>query len=817
MRRHLPSHVSRALLGIAMTAGFLLGLAPAAPVRAAGTLTIEAHAMLQGHVRAGSWFAIAVDVANTGPTVTGELRIAGGIDSRTRFGTAVELATGSRKEYLLYALPPTFGGNMTVELVSGGTQVAKASVAIAIHDQSQLVVGVVAENPGRIIGQLDLLPSASGSQPTIVPLTPADLPERLQAWAALDRLVWQDQDASALTPGQLAALRGWIAGGGHLVITGGTSGADALSAFPDDLLPYRPTAVLDVDPAALRSVLGGVPAGAATLAALAGDLLHGRALATSGDRVIAGDMSYGAGTVTILGFDPTTSWIAEGDTWDTPLWRRLLPARSGGTVSLTDDGTIVGAVSNLPSLALPPIGGLIVLLFGYIMLVGPVNYLVLRRIDRREWAWVTVPALIAVFAVGAFVFGGLLRGSEVIVHEVAIVRGATGTDEAVTQSYLGVFSPSRASFQLRVPGNALLATPMSGDVFGGGTTAGLDVLEGDPSRIRDLSVGYGSLRTVRAEAQTTGPRIEASLRLENDRIVGTVTNRSDRTLTSPALVFGTSATTFADLAPGAKADVTLTLSTNPMSMGSLSDRIIGQISFNSNGTVSGEDAQRRIVRRSVIDQLSFDPQTGMQRSMAVDTPVVLAWGEDPVVPVEIEGVQVRRLANVLYEIPVPMKISGQVTFRNDLLHADVVEQNANFFSKDPWTLSFGPGNVRFAYRPVAFDGVFTPQRIVVGLTFGGDSSVPAGVPRALAETVRCDPTKPGCVVPQDGLPDIEVLDVRTGAWVQFEHMIQGVSYELKEPARWVDPTSGEVQVRFVNERQDGIGFSFPIAISGVIR
>ena len=102
MRRHLPSRVSRALLGIAMTAGFLLGLAPAAPVRAAGALTIEADAMLQGHVRAGSWFAIAVDVANTGPTVTGELRIAGGIDSRTRFGTAVELATGSRKEYLLY-------------------------------------------------------------------------------------------------------------------------------------------------------------------------------------------------------------------------------------------------------------------------------------------------------------------------------------------------------------------------------------------------------------------------------------------------------------------------------------------------------------------------------------------------------------------------------------------------------------------------------------------------------------------------------------------------------------------------------------------
>ena len=65
----------------------------------------------------------------------------------------------------------------------------------------------------------------------------------------------------------------------------------------------------------------------------------------------------------------------------------------------------MGAVSNLPSLALPPIGGLLVLLFGYIVLIGPINYLVLRRLDRREWAWVTMPVLIVVFTVGAFGFG----------------------------------------------------------------------------------------------------------------------------------------------------------------------------------------------------------------------------------------------------------------------------------------------------------------------------------------------------------------------------------------------------------------------------
>jgi hypothetical protein len=795
----------------------LLGALPVPVVTADEGLTIEAHALLQGHVRSGSWFAVAVDLSNSGPTVTGELRIAGGIDSRTRFGTPVELATGSRKQYLLYALPPTFGGNMTVELMSGDRQVAKATVAIALHDQTQLVVGVIAENPGRIVGELDLLPSQNGAQPTIVPLTPADLPERLQAWSALDRIVWQDEDASSLTPGQLDALRGWIAGGGRLVIVGGTSGADALNAFPDELLPFRPTAVLDIDPTAVRPVLGGLPDGAATLTALSGELSRGRELASSGDRVIAADMAFGAGSVTILGFDPTTSWIAEGETWDAPLWRRMLPTRSGGTVSLTDDSTIVGAVSNLPSLALPPIGGLIVLLIGYIILIGPVNYLVLRGLDRREWAWITVPALIVVFAVGAFGFGALLRGSDVIVHEVAIVRGAPGTDQAVAQSYLGVFSPSRASFQVRVPGNALLAAPMNGDIFGSGASSSLDVLQGDPSRIRDLSVGYGSLRTIRAEAQTTGPNVTADLRLENNRIVGTVTNRSDRTLEDPALVFGASSTKIKDLAPGATTEVSLTLANNPLNQASLSDRVVGQISWDFNGGISSEAEQRKLVRRSILDQLTYDPMTGFQSSFASDSPVLLAWGDDPVVPMEIEGVHVRRVANILYQVPLQMSMGGEVTFRTDLLRSSVVEVNANFFSKDPWTISFGTGNARLAFRPLPFDGTFTPTQVLVAMTFGGDITIPSGNPKALVEEARCDPADEDCVTPRDQLPDIEVLDVRTGEWVQFMHMQQGTAYELVDAGRWVDPASGEVQVRFVSESQEGTNFQFPISISGVIR
>jgi hypothetical protein len=808
--------VVRVAVAFAVGGLLVLGLLAPAAVSADAGFTMTARALIQGHVRQGAWFAIAVDIANAGPTVTGELRVGGGTDSKTRFGIPVELATGSRKTYILYAQPPTFGGSVKVQLVNGEQVVAEAQVAIALHDQSQLVVGVVSENPAKIVSELKLLPSPGGAPAAIATLTTDDLPERLQAWAPLDRLIWQDVDASSLTPAQLAALRGWIAGGGRLVIVGGTAGADSLAAFPDDILPYRPTAVLDADPSALRPILGGMPDGATTLTAYAGDPGTGHVLATSGDRVIAADRKLGNGSITLLGFDPTTSWIAKGDAWDTPLWRRLLPSRSGGTVSLADDQTIVAAVTNLPSLALPPIGGVLVLLFGYILLVGPVNYLVLRRLDKREWAWFTVPALILVFTAGSFGIGGLMRGSEVIVHEVGIVRGAPGTDAAVASSYLGVFSPNRGTYQASVQGDALLSSPMNGEFFGNGTGATLDVLQGDPSRVRDLAVGVGSIRTIRAEASATGPDITGDLKLADGHVKGSVTNHSDRTLQAVALVVGTSAVRLKDIAAGATVDVDLAINSNAFNGIQLSERIFGP--QNWDGSPLDDAEQRTMVRRSVIDQLTIDPMTGMPNAIPADSATLMAWGTDPVVQLQIDGQRVRRVSNVLYEVPLPYAVTGNAVFSGDLLRTSILESGANFFSKDPWSINLGAGDVRISYRPIPFDGTFTPTGIVVGLTFGGDVSLPGGgAGRTLEETTRCEPGSDGCVLPQDGLPDIEVLDVKTGEWVQFKHLIQGAAYELPEPARWLDPATGELQVKFVNEGQDQVSFMFPVRIEGTVR
>ncbi len=778
--------------------------------------------------------AIRVDLANDGPAFTGELRLVGGTQGRTRFAVPVDLPTTSRKSYTLHAQAPAFGSSLEVALVTGESVVTRRPVAFALHDPGQLVVGIVAERPGPLVAALGRLRDPTGPQPAIVPLTVPDLPERPEAWSALDRLVWQDVDAGQLSAEQLAALRTWLAGGGRLTIVGGSGGLGLLAGFPDELLPFRPTVTLDVDPASIQGLLGGIlPRGAAPLPALAGSANSGaRALAADGDRAIAADRPLGSGAVTLAGFDPSTPWLAESTAVDV-LWATLVPARGTSRTPLIvgDDGILVSLLGTLPALALPSIEGLLLLLLGYIVLIGPVNYLVLRRLDRREWAWVTMPLLVVGFTLAAYSMGFVLRGTEVIVNQVALVRAAPGTDAAQAQVYLGVFSPTRGSYEVAIPGGALLSAPYSGEGFGQGGQ-GLDVVQGDPARLRQLAVGYGTLRAVRAEAPVQAPRIEADLRLEGDRVRGTIRNASGASLTKPAIVLGTAVVVLPDMAPGASAAVDL--QAQPDAFGrALSERIFGQQQFSSDGRPTG-DFLRDQVRRQLVDALTYDPFFGSNGTLPADSPVLLAWGKPGLFAVTVAGKEPRTAGETLYYLPLGLEATGSVTFTPDLMRSSLVEVKAQFFNKDPFNLTIGGGSVTLAYRPIPVAGSLVPTRLAIGVNMGvtgpltggansGEGVEPAppttdpaatpAPPGSPATEAPAAPPKP--VLPPEamGLPRFELFDRDAGAWREIT-LTNGKIVDVRGPARFVDPASGTVLVRLTNDRSDAIGLQLALQLEG---
>jgi hypothetical protein len=551
---------------------------------------------------------------------------------------------------------------------------------------------------------------------------------------------------------------------------------------------------------------------------LSGELVAGRSLAAVGGQSVAAERPYGAGAVTIVGFDPTARWLA-GTSVAEGLWRRLLPTRSAGTATSGDDSQIVQAAAQLPSLALPPVGGLVVLLGAYILLIGPLNYVVLKRLDKREWAWVTMPVLIVAFAAGAYGFGSALRGSDIIVNEAAIVRGAPGTTEGIAQTYLGVFSPTRGSYQLRVPGGALLSSPMNGDFLNDGTAAGLDVLQGDPSRVRDLSVGFGSLRTIRAESPVTVPLIRTDLKLVDGRLRGTVTNASQEVLQAPAVVLGGTVAKLSDLAPGQTVSVDVALQGAQMGQ-QLSDKIVGPLFF-GDPRQGGEGSSRQYARHTIIDQLTFDPNWGSTGQLPAESAVVLAWSDRALLPVEIDGLTARRTANVLWFLPADIQVTGKTTFRQDLIRNTVISSDAAFFNKDPFNINFGKGKAELSYRPISFEGSIDTSELALGFNFGefGLPIQPKPVKPLDTIPVACaQEAVDGCVQQVfDGIPELELYDLTSASWRRFPHLASGSRYAVADPANYVDSKTGTVLVRFVNDWGDGVGFNLDLSITGDVR
>ena len=154
-------------------------------------------------------------------------------------------------------------------------------------------------------------------------------------------------------------------------------------------------------------------------------------------------------------------------------------------------------------------------------------------------------------------------------------------------------------------------------------------------------------------------------------------------------------------------------------------------------------------------------------------------------------------------LPARLAISGKTTFRADLLRSTVVEADAIVFNRDATSLNFGRGSVTLAYRPVGFEGRISPSGLTIGLNFGekGLTVSPEPIKPLASIPPTCvpsatDPCKPAAF---DNLAEVDLFDVQEGTWMRLPRLQSGSQYAVDSPAHYVDPTSGTVLVRFVND------------------
>jgi hypothetical protein len=614
----------RGLAGIVVAAALILG----APSSVAADAVEVVSLGWDGTVVPGTWSPVRVRVTglsadltarvevvvkfrppSPGPPVTLPDQVVG------VYGQDVALPAGTTKEITLWVPSPGQVGSAdpqpgTVRLVADGRIVAEQGVEFRSGRTTRWpLVGVLAEAPTiqRSVAAVSVPYQGLPVPVNMARLSSADVPtaaERLRAFAGI---VVQGAAPAVLTAEQRQAVRDWVAAGGHLVVTGGPDAARAAAVLPSGSLPIAfggTSSASDLAP--LARWLGNPvdPVGSGPSARL--EPRDGAILAGTGDSPLVWRLGLGDGTVTVLaadpGLEPLASWVG------TPaLVQRLLePALANfptdgnpQPMGYVSDPTarLQSAVDTLPAEAYPSWALVLFILGGFALAAGPVAHVVLRRLDRREWAWAVVPAMALLLVAALYVVGIGRDGRDVLANVVGHVRIRPEEGGARAALAAGYFSPTRQRLTVQVPGldpvrpmgggaglygygypygysGSMPATMPSYYGFGGyssisayayggtsaqaGDEAPFSVVSGRDTRIEYASGQWG-MRTLALERSLGSEvgQLSAHLRLEGGLVTGAVRNDTPFLLEDAAIVAGSSFATLGTLAPGQTAPLVL--------------------------------------------------------------------------------------------------------------------------------------------------------------------------------------------------------------------------------------------------------------------
>jgi hypothetical protein len=799
----LEQNAVKRLSNLLLLAALLLGLvtagqiSPAAAQTAGENIEMEAQAAFGGYVKNGEWLPLWVTLENRGADLEGELRVRITSGSgATNYSVPVPLPAGARKRVPLYVVPNSFSRQMEVQLFSGEELIKSATVDVQPQMNISYLVGVLAPERGAM-GLISGINLPGQNRPvSVVDLAAEDLPERVEGLVSFDTILINDFDTSQLSQGQVQALANWVQSGGRLVLGGGAGAQKTLSGLPEDLVPRVSDNLQELEDISELAVYAGADPVEVPGPFLAATPLEAgtAALVSQDGAALLTETHAGSGFVNYSALDlassPYSAW-----TGTTPFWEKMLSPGSIYPNWLAPDVSprqmmsdqMNYALSSLPALDLPSVRGLALLLFVYVMLVGPVNYVVLRWKKRLHWAWVTIPAITILFSVGTFALGFALRGNDVILNKITVLQmQPDGTGR--TTSYYGLFSPAQRAYEVDVAGSGLLSPMIQYyDPWSGAPVTGseLTFVQSDPGVVRGLSINQWSMQSFQGQGVWNGiGQITSDLQATQDGISGTIQNDTPFTIEDVRLVVGTRFAKLDTLAPGEQREVTLAM---PEETGFQYSGEIGWLLYEQEYAQAITPPRELDVRRTLITSVFQNgagngKPTGSQAGMGSLSmqPVLLGWIDESPSDVRVNDRSVTEQATTLIYQGLPYELGDgeQVSLPVGMIPGGLVAYplEGGTCGADTRSVWLGRGEALFEFQ----------------------------VPE-MAREVQLDELR--LSIRSDGgwvqLPEVAVYDWQADAWARLQGAATGINV-LSEATRYVDE-NGNIQVRLTSENNMGGG------------
>jgi hypothetical protein len=506
----------------------------------------------EGHAKRGVWTPVFVQVSNDKP-LGAVVELYSPHDSATAMNIHMPIAIGpSAQTYVMYApLMSSWDNSITLKIRdrATGKLLAEQPLLDPMADEGMKAYPSLFKNTDlfiaesgkrRCLGEL----GAGNEGPQCGFLRQSRLPTVTKGYDGVSVLVLNQPDLSQLDLTQQNAINDWVRTGGHLVLW-----------LSEDPIPQgRPLAALlpcevgdpavvvitspDLRKAGLADRFAKLKGRALTpiKGAIKVPLLNASsAYAISGPR--------GLGKVTVLTFD-ASDLIFDRPERATEFWSKALSldmSEKGrpssvnyGAVRQNNEaaGQIIDLLGNVPGVGSFGFKYVAMVLIGMMVLVGPVDWFVLKRMGRQQWTWVTTSGWIALITITALFIGSLFRSGDLHFRTLSVVDQM---DNAVIDrmDVAGIYSPRTDDYQLEPTSVGSWWEPMSTEqgFFRRGVVQGLDFKQDGRGNLPEaIQINVWNLRFVSGSTvRKDSPRVLAKLSadLTKHRLVGTIVNLGD--------------------------------------------------------------------------------------------------------------------------------------------------------------------------------------------------------------------------------------------------------------------------------------------------
>ena len=685
---------------------------------AADGVTLNVHVGYQDVVKAGEWMPVTIDARNTGAGVDGTLEVQEalngqpGVTGLPLYHESISLATGSSKRIRAYVTVDANGVTITARILQNGRVIVSKDAASA--STTSTLIGVLSDQPTSLDGFAAVHPASVAAR--VVHVRADDIAESAIPLRAFDILAIDDFATDSLTAGQKTAISDFVRAGGDLLLGTGAAWRKTLAGLSPAILPMAVSGTTSVTTA----LLGGGPVEVAT-----GTQTSAPAWLAAGAQPLLLERRVGAGVVTLATFDwnqePVAGWSGTG-----PLLRQLIaravfgsdsssqttlyaggpgPVPFGGQSTIgTRSGALSSTLGNLPGLDLPSLQltGALVLL--YVLLVGPVNYLVLGAMRRRALAWVTVPLIAVIAAGGAYGAGVFTKGRSVQANQITILHLQPGWDRAYQETYTGIMAPSRGDYQATITGSRLLISPIANNgaydvsAFGTGSRSGIRI-DVDNNNVTLAGMTAFALSGFATESLSSAPQLAAHIQLVNGKLTGTIENRSNLAFTDAVLIMGDNFQTFGALRPGAMTSVSLDVKPANQAGQPVYTRIYGSTFFNGQPTNQPTDVQREDYAKTQILSLLLTGGSFNGISLT-STPMLVAWTHQPFQDVSVNGSHPRSTSESAVALSLPLDEIGTGSLPSGVVSGRIVDVVGDSQGQGPpGMLLLQSGSVTYEFSP----------------------------------------------------------------------------------------------------------------------